>query len=64
VCGRCGAVSLTGDDCPDWGAAASPIPDLLEEMTARVLDDDGEVVAVHGPSGAAAARLRFPVPQG
>jgi hypothetical protein len=64
VCGRCGAASLTGDDCPDWGAAASPIPDLLEELAARVLDDDGEVIAVHGPSRAVAARLRFPVLQG
>jgi hypothetical protein len=64
VCGRCGAVSLTGDDCPDWGAAADPIPDLLEEMAARVLDDDGQVAAVHGQSWAVAARLRFPVPQG
>jgi Bacterial archaeo-eukaryotic release factor family 10 len=64
MCGRCGAVSLTGDDCPDWGAAASPIPDLLEEMAARVLDDDGQVVAVHGQSWAVAAQLRFPVPQG
>ena len=64
VCGRCGAVSLTGDDCPDWGAAAGAIPDLLEEMAARVLDDDGQVTAVHGQSWAVAARLRFPVPQG
>lgn len=64
VCGRCGAVSLTGDDCPDWGAAANPIPDLLEEMAARVLDDDGQVAAVHGQPCAVAARLRFPVPQG
>jgi hypothetical protein len=64
VCGRCGAVSLTGDDCPDWGAAADPIPDLLEEMAARVLDDDGQVAAVHGQPCAVAARLRFPVPQG
>jgi len=64
VCGRCGAASLTGDDCPDWGAAARGIPDLLEEMAARVLDDDGQVIAVHGPSWAVAARLRFPVPRG
>ena len=52
VCGRCGAVSLTGDDCPDWGAAASPIPDLLEEMAARVLDDQARSppsTSNHGP---------------
>jgi peptide chain release factor subunit 1 len=63
VCGRCGAISLIGDDCPDGGAAASPIPDLLEEMAARVLDDDGQV-AVHEQSWAVAAQLRFLVPQG
>jgi hypothetical protein len=54
-------ISLTGDDCPDWGAAASAIPDLLEEMAARVLDDDGQVIAVHGQSWAVAAQLRFPI---
>ena len=63
VCGRCGAISLTGDDCPDWGAAARPIPDLLEEMAVRVLDDHGQVVAVHQQPWSVAARLRFPVPQ-
>jgi Bacterial archaeo-eukaryotic release factor family 10 len=64
VCGRCGAISLTGDDCPDWGAAARPIPDLLEEMAVRVLDDHGQVVVVHQQPWSVAARLRFPVPQG
>jgi Bacterial archaeo-eukaryotic release factor family 10 len=62
VCGRCDAISLTGDDCPDWGAAARPIPDVLEEMAALVLDHQGQVVAVHEPPWAAAAWLRFPVP--
>lgn len=61
VCGRCDAISLTGDDCPDWGAAARPVPDVLEEMAARVLDHQGHVVAVHEPPWAAAAQLRFPV---
>ena len=64
VCGRCDAVSLSGDDCPDWGAAARPIPDLLEEMAVRVLDDHGQVVAVRQPPWAVAAQLRFPVPAG
>jgi len=64
VCGRCGAVSISGDDCPDWGAAAMPVPDLLEEMAARVLDDNGRVIAVQEQPWAVAARLRFPVTQG
>jgi peptide chain release factor subunit 1 len=63
VCGRCDAISLTGDDCPDWGVAARPIPDVLEEMAARVLDHQGRVVTVHEPPWSAAAQLRFPVPQ-
>lgn len=60
VCGRCGALTITGSDCPDWGAAAQPVPDLLEEMTARVLDDGGQVIAVRLPS-AVGARLRYPM---
>jgi hypothetical protein len=63
VCGRCGAISLTGDDCPDWGAAATAIPDLLEEMAARVLDDDSQVVTVQKQPWVVAAQLWFPVPQ-
>ena len=59
VCGRCGALSVTGDDCPDWGTAARPVPDLLEEMACRVLDDGGEVVAVRNAGFEVAARLRF-----
>jgi Bacterial archaeo-eukaryotic release factor family 10 len=62
VCGRCDAISLTGDDCPDWGVAARAVPDVLEEMAARVLDHQGRVVALHEPPWAAAAQLRFPVP--
>jgi hypothetical protein len=63
-CGRCGALSTSGDDCPDWGAAARVVPDLLEEMASRTLDDGGQVVAVRDASIDAAARLRFPVPKG
>jgi hypothetical protein len=62
VCSRCGDLSLTGAECPDWGAASEPVPDLLEEMAVRVLDGGGEVMTVRGPPWQAAARLRFPVP--
>jgi hypothetical protein len=64
VCGRCGAISTSGNDCPDWGTAATPVPDLLEEMAARVLDDGGQVIAIREQSWAVAAQLRFPVSQG
>jgi peptide subunit release factor 1 (eRF1) len=60
-CARCGKLSLTGTDCPDWGAAAQPVPDLLEEMALRTIDDGGEVMAVHEAPFEAAARLRYQV---
>lgn len=60
-CGRCGALSMTADSCPDWGTAPLPVPDVIEEMVARTLEDGGQVsVAGDGPSRVA-ARLRFPV---
>jgi hypothetical protein len=59
ACGRCGALTVTGSDCPDWGTAARPVADLLEEMAAQVLDDGGQVLAVRAlPT--VAARLRSP----
>jgi hypothetical protein len=58
ACGRCGALTVTGRDCPDWGTAARPVADLLEEMAAQVLDDGGEVIAVRALP-AVAARLRY-----
>jgi hypothetical protein len=63
-CGRCGALSTSGDDCPDWGTAARVVPDLLEEMASRTLDDGGQVVAVRYAPVSAAVKLRFPVPKG
>jgi hypothetical protein len=63
VCGRCGALTGTGSECPDWGAAARPIPDLLEEMAAQVLDDGGQVFADRGlPT--VAVRLRYALTRG
>jgi hypothetical protein len=46
-CGRCGALGLTADCCPDWGTAALPVPDLIEEMVSRTLEDGGRVIVVH-----------------
>jgi peptide chain release factor subunit 1 len=60
-CARCGALSMTGTDCPDWGAAARAVPDLLEEMALRTSDDGGEVIAVREAPFAVAARLRYQV---
>jgi len=61
VCGRCGALSAGSDQCPDWGIAARAVPDLLEEMVQRTLDDDGQVTVIRDASFSVAAKLRFPV---
>ena len=48
-CGRCGTLSLGADACcPDWGTAALPVPDVIEEMVSRVLEDGGEVLVAGG----------------
>jgi len=57
-CGRCGTLSLDADDCcPDWGTAALRVPDLIEEMVSRVLEDGGEVTVIADGSSPVAARL-------
>jgi hypothetical protein len=61
ACGRCGALSAGRDQCPDWGTAARAVPDLLEEMVQRVLDEDGQVTVIRDAPFSAAAKLRFPV---
>ncbi len=58
-CGRCGTLSLDADDCcPDWGTAALPVPDVIEEMVSRVLEDGGDVTVITDGSSPVAARLR------
>jgi len=48
-CGRCGTLSLDVDTCcPDWGVAALPVPDVIEEMVSRVLEDGGDVLVAGG----------------
>jgi hypothetical protein len=59
-CGRCGALSVDADTCPDWGTAALPVPDVIEEMVARTLEDGGQVWPVHDAGSQMAARLRSP----
>lgn len=62
-CGRCGALSVDPDQCPDWGTAALRVPDVIDEMVARTLEDGGEVYPVHDGMSRIAARLRIPVAQ-
>ncbi|MGD0240202.1 MAG: hypothetical protein ABSB59_07725 [Streptosporangiaceae bacterium] len=60
-CGRCGTLSLEADACcPDWGTAALAVPDVIEEMVSRILEDGGEVVVTGDDSFPVAARLALP----
>ncbi len=61
-CGRCGTLSLTPESCPDWATAPLPVPDVIEEMVARVLEDGGDVSVTHDASAPEAARLRLSAP--
>ncbi len=61
VCGRCGPLSTGSGECPDRGTAALVVPDLLEEMVQRTLDDDGQVTVIRDAPFSVAAWLRFPV---
>ncbi len=45
LCERCGVLSVTGEECCDWGAASRPVPDLLEEMALRTLAGGGDVIS-------------------
>ena len=60
-CGRCGALSTEADSCPDWGTAALPVPDVIEEMVARALEDGARVSVIRGARSPIAAGLQFPV---
>jgi len=55
-CGRCGTLSLDADTCcPDWGTAALPVPDVIEEMVSRVLEDGGDVLVADALAAAGPA---------
>ena len=56
-CGRCGALSTEADSCPDWGTAPLPVPDVVEEMVSRTLEDGGQVLVISDYPYPMAARL-------
>ncbi len=62
ACGRCGMLGTAADGCQDWEGSAQPVPDLIDEMVHRILDDGGQITAVRGASFQIAARLRFRLP--
>ena len=59
-CGRCGALSTDADSCPDWGTAALPVPDVIEEMVTRALEDGAQIWVIRGARSPVAARLYSP----
>jgi Bacterial archaeo-eukaryotic release factor family 10 len=59
-CGRCGALSTGADSCPDWGTAPLPVPDVLEEMVSRTLEDGGQVLVTSDYPYPMAAGRRSP----
>jgi len=61
ACGGCGQLSAGPARCPDCGTAAPAVPDLLEEMVQRTLDDNGQVSVIRDAPFSVAAKLRFPV---
>lgn len=59
-CGQGGALSIAAGGCPDQGKTALPVPDLIEEIVTRTLEDGGQVYPVRDGLTRVAARLRFP----
>ncbi len=60
ACSVCGLLGSAGGDCPDGPGAWRAVPDLIEEMAIKTLNDGGGVEAVRDPPGEIAVRLRFP----
>jgi peptide chain release factor subunit 1 len=62
ACDQCGSLALTGNECRICRAAIWQVPDIVEELVGKVLDEGGQVEPVHGadPHGLA-AKLRFAV---
>ena len=60
-CGRCGALFAEAGRCPDCGTAALTVPDVIEEMVVRTMENGGQVCPVRNGPSRMGARLRFPV---
>jgi hypothetical protein len=59
-CGRCGTLSTTADNCPDWGTAPLPVPDILQEMVSKTLQDGGQILVTSNDPYPIAATLHSP----
>jgi hypothetical protein len=64
ACERCGTLSITGGECAVCRAVTWQVPDIVEELIGKVLDDGGSAEPVRGAErgiGGLAAGLRFPI---
>jgi len=66
VCDDCGWLGETGATCPMCGSEVRETPDVIDELTVRVIDDGGSVEHVEAKTDLealqVAARLRFRLP--
>ena len=66
ACDNCGWLGLEGEECPVCGQRTRKAADVIEEMSATVVDTSGRVEHVYADTPlaqlVAAAFLRFPVP--
>ena len=63
ACDHCDALAVHEAECPVCGAAMGAVPDIVEELVVRVIEEGGNVQFIRDAGAEMiAARLRFPLP--